>query len=46
MIAQTPKFDFTLDFMEPADHDKIKACVKSLSLIDSSLKQNLEDKFS
>ena len=35
-IAKTPKFDFTLDFMEDSDREKLKGLIESLTLLDEN----------
>lgn len=34
-VGQTPKFDFTLDFMEDGDREKIRYVIENLDKIDS-----------
>ena len=45
IVEQTPKFDFTLDFMDEKDHQKIKYLVSGLTLIDQKLLDNIQKCF-
>ena len=45
IATQTPKFDFTLDFMEDKDRTKINAVINSLDLLDDDSKGRLQAAF-
>ena len=45
LAANTPQFDFTLDFMEEKDHAKIKHFISQLTQIDEDLRGKLMKAF-